>query len=29
LEIEKEGLEQVDYQDFKNDLDSMIKNAGA
>jgi antitoxin component of RelBE/YafQ-DinJ toxin-antitoxin module len=29
LEIEKEGFEQVDYQDFKTDLDSMIKNADA
>jgi hypothetical protein len=29
LEIEKEGFEPVDYQDFKADLDSMIKNADA
>lgn len=29
LEIEKEGFEQVDYQDFKADLETMINNADA
>ena len=29
LEIEKEGFEQIDYSDFKADLDGMIKNANA
>ena len=29
LEIEKEGCEPVDYQEFKADLKTMIKNADA
>lgn len=29
LEIEKEGFEQVDYSDFKAELNGMIKNADA
>ena len=27
LEVESEGFEQVEYQDFKADLDKMIENA--